>query len=98
MRRIEEDWRRADDWIVWNPGNRHIRPLVPGSGWPEHRDGARCVVEVQRIGVRIAGLRIGAGRVVVMRVRVSRAGTFMRVELSLPEPGEQQAQQRNAQQ
>jgi hypothetical protein len=55
-------------------------------------------MEMQRVRVRIAGLRIGAARVVVMRVRMSRAGTFVRVKLSLPEPGEQQAKQRNAQQ
>jgi hypothetical protein len=55
-------------------------------------------MEMERVRVRTAGLRIGAGRVVIMRVRMSSAGTFMRVKLSLPEPGEQQAKQRNAEQ
>jgi hypothetical protein len=53
-------------------------------------------MDMQRLRGRAVGLRIGLGRIV--SVRMSGAAVVVRVDLTLPDPGQEQAKQRNAEQ
>lgn len=87
-----------DRWIIGHPGRRRYRQPGANSRGPYHYNRGRCVMDMQRLRGRTAGLWIGPGRIVIVSVGMSGAGVVVRVDLALPDPGQEQAKQRDAEQ
>lgn len=87
-----------DPGMIGYPGRGRIRQPGANSRGSCHYNRDRCVMDMQRLGSRTARLRIGLGRIEIVPVRMSRSGVVVRVHLSLPDPGQEQAKQRNTQQ
>jgi hypothetical protein len=55
-------------------------------------------MEMQRLRRRTAGARIRLAQIDIVRMGMSRCAVVVGVDLSLPDPGQEQAKQRNAEQ
>ena len=87
-----------DRWMIGYPGRGRFRQPGANCRGPCHYNRDRCVMDMQRLGNRTAGLRIGLRHIEIVPVRMNGTGVVVRVDLAPPDPGQKQAEQRNAEQ
>jgi hypothetical protein len=58
----------VDRWIIGHPGRGRARQPGANSRGPYHDNRDRCVMDMQRLRGRTAGLLIGLGRIVSVRM------------------------------